>query len=104
MCSRSVLVHCPSRLGAATAVLAAEVRCCDGVLATWARERGHAIDQFDGVMSHSFKCSRLSGHDSEPKFTPHHLSRVQGGICSSNQRMDASWGTTPFPQGRARYL
>ena len=69
MHSRSVLVHCPSCLGLETAVLNAEVRCRDGVFATWARERSHAIDQFDGVMSHSFKPSPLIRHDRRTKVT-----------------------------------
>jgi hypothetical protein len=33
----------------------------------WARKRSHAVDQFDGVMSHSFKSSPLPRYDSEPK-------------------------------------
>ena len=69
MCSRSVLVHRPSRLGAAAPVVAAELQYCDGVLALWARERGHAIDQFDGVMSHSFKSSPLCHYDYETNVT-----------------------------------
>jgi hypothetical protein len=67
MCSRGVFVHCPSCLGSAAAVLSAEVHCRDGVFATLACERGQAIHHFDGVMSHSFKSSPLSGYDSEPK-------------------------------------
>jgi len=53
MRSRSVLVHCPRRLGAAVAVLAAELQYRDGALATRAGERRQAVDQFDGVMPHS---------------------------------------------------
>src|SRR5580698_8292475 len=52
MYGRGVLVHCPSRLRAATPVFAAELQYCDGVLAMWTRERSHAVDQFHGVMSH----------------------------------------------------
>jgi hypothetical protein len=33
MCERSVLVHCPSRLGTAPAVLAVELHGSDGVRA-----------------------------------------------------------------------
>jgi len=32
-----------------------------------AGERSHAVNQFDGVMSHSFKSSPLSGTTAEPK-------------------------------------
>jgi hypothetical protein len=63
-----MLVHCPRRLGAAAPLLAAELRYCDGVLTTWALERGRAIDQFDGVISHSFKSSPLCHYGSELKF------------------------------------
>jgi hypothetical protein len=67
MCSRGVLVHCPSRLGAAVAVLAAELPSGDGVFTKWALERAKAVHHFDGVMSHSFNCSSLSRYDSELK-------------------------------------
>jgi hypothetical protein len=67
MCSRGVRVHCPSRLGAAAAVLAAELPCGDGVFTKWTLERTKAIHHFDGVISHSFKCSRLPGDGSELK-------------------------------------
>jgi len=67
MCSRGVLVHYLSRLGAATAVLAAEVPRGDEVSTTWALERAKTLHHCDGVMSHSFKCSRLSPYDSELK-------------------------------------
>ena len=62
-----MLVHCPSRLGAAAAVSAAEFRRGDGVFATLARERDQAVHHLDGVMSHSFNSSPLSRYDSEPK-------------------------------------
>jgi hypothetical protein len=67
MCSRGVLVHCPSRLGAAAAVLAAKLPCRDGMLAKDAPERAKAVHHFDCVISHNFKCSRLSRHGSELK-------------------------------------
>jgi len=70
MCSRSVLVHCLSRLGAAAAVLAAELLGGHRVLTKWAPERGKAIDRFDGVMSHSLNCRRLPRHDFELKSQP----------------------------------
>jgi hypothetical protein len=63
-----MIVHCPRSLGAAAPLLAAELQYCDGLLTTWAQKRSHAVDQFDGVISHSFKSSPLSRHDSEPKF------------------------------------
>ena len=62
-----MLVHCASGLGSAAPLLAAELRYCDGVLTTWALERGRAIDQFDGVISHSFKSSPLCHYGSELK-------------------------------------
>ena len=52
MCSGGVLVHCPSRLGAAVAVLAAELLCGDGVFTEWTLERAKAVHHSDGVMSH----------------------------------------------------
>ena len=54
MCSRGVLVHCRSRLGAAATVLAAEIPRCDGVLTNRALERAKAVRNFDSVMSHGF--------------------------------------------------
>jgi hypothetical protein len=62
-----VLVHCPSRLGTTAAVLAAKLLRGDGVFAKWAFERRKTVYHFDGVISHSFKGSRLSGYDSELK-------------------------------------
>jgi hypothetical protein len=62
-----MLIHCPRRLSAAAAVLAAEVPCGDGVLTMWAGEHRHATHYLDRVMSHIFKCSRLSEQGSEPK-------------------------------------
>jgi hypothetical protein len=55
---RGMLVHCPSRLGAAATVLAAEIPCGDGVFTEWALERGKTVHHFDRVMSHSFNCRR----------------------------------------------
>ena len=60
MCSRGVLVHRPSRLGAAVAILAAEIPCGDEVFAKSALERAKAAHHLDGVMSHSFNCRRSS--------------------------------------------
>jgi len=94
MHSRSVLVHCPSCLGAQAAVLNAEVRCRDGVFATWARERSHAIDQFDGVMSHSFKCSPSSRRGSEPKlpFDPcqHYFPDTSGRVVTQRMSLEVT--------------
>jgi hypothetical protein len=73
MCSRSMLVHCPSGLGAAVAFLAAELPCGDGVFAKCTLEHAKAVHHFDGVMPHSFKCSRFSQYASELKL-PHHSS------------------------------
>jgi hypothetical protein len=56
---RGVHVHCPSCLGAAVSVEAAELTCSDRVFTKWTFERAN-VHHFDGVMSHSFKCSRLS--------------------------------------------
>jgi hypothetical protein len=54
MGSRCVLVHRPSGLCPATAVLAAEFLRSDGVLTDEALESGKAIHHLDGVMSHNF--------------------------------------------------
>src|ERR1017187_5468190 len=54
MCRSGVLVHCPSRLSAATAVLAAKLPCRDGVSAKYTLECAKAVHHFDRVMSHSF--------------------------------------------------
>jgi hypothetical protein len=60
MYSRGVLVHRPSRLAAAVAVLTVELPCGDGVFATYTLERGEPAHHFGRVMSHSFKCMRSS--------------------------------------------
>ena len=69
MCSRGVLVHYLSRLGATIAVLAAELPCGDGVSTKWALEYAKALHQCDGVMSHNlmsiswfhfWTCTRLT--------------------------------------------
>jgi hypothetical protein len=83
MCSRGVLVHCPSRLGAAAAVLAAKLQCSDGVFTKWALKGDKAVHHFDGVMSHSFNCSRLSRYDSEPKLHLATPSRVKWGFFAN---------------------
>jgi hypothetical protein len=53
MLSRGVLVHDPSGLGAAVAVLAAELPCRDGMLTNRTLERAKTVHQCDGVMSHT---------------------------------------------------
>ena len=70
MCHRGVLVHCPSRLGAAATVLAAKLPCGDGVFTKWALELGEAVHHFDGVMSHSFIVGAHLWYDSEFGMTP----------------------------------
>jgi hypothetical protein len=59
VCRHGMLIHCPSRLNAASGVLAIELHCGDEVFAKAAFELGKAIHLFDGVMSHSFNCRRL---------------------------------------------
>ena len=67
MCSPRVVVHYLSRLGAAAAVLAAELLCADGVFTKRALECRNAIHHFDAVMSHSLNCRPLSKYHSELK-------------------------------------
>jgi hypothetical protein len=106
MCSRGVLVHCPSRLGAAVAVLAAKLLCSDGVFTKWTLEHAKSVHHFDGVMSHSFKCSRLSWYDSELKLPcrtfPYieflvriHVFTVEYQCCIGRLRCDTV--ISPFP-------
>jgi hypothetical protein len=64
MCSRGVLVHYLGRLGATTAVLAAELPCGDGVSTKWALERAKTLHHCDGVMSHSSRVVAILGYDS----------------------------------------
>ena len=54
MCSRSVLVHCPSRLSAAVTILAMELLGGDGMITKRALERAKTVHQCDGVVSHSY--------------------------------------------------
>ena len=102
MCSRGVLVHCPSRLGAAAAVLAAELPCGDGVLTKWALEPGKAVHHFDSVMSHSLNCSCLSRYDSElklpspaldPEDSRYWSSKVQVLGCVRSKIVRHKWST-----------
>lgn len=67
MCGCGVLVHRLSRLGAAVAVMAAEIPCGDGVFTKWALEHAKAGHHCDGVISHNFKCSRIFRCNSELK-------------------------------------
>jgi len=77
MLCRGVLVHCPSRLGATVTVLAAELPCGDRMFTNWTLESAKTVHHFDGVISHSFKSSRLSRYDSEPKLPSLLLARTQ---------------------------
>src|SRR5580700_2919541 len=77
MLCRGVLVHCPSRLGATVTVRAAELPCGDRMFTNWTLERAKTVHHFDGVISHSFKSSRLSRNDSEPKLPSLLLVRTQ---------------------------
>jgi hypothetical protein len=52
MRSRRVLIHRPRRMGAAVAVLAAELQCGGRVFTTQAREPGQSVDHRDRVMSY----------------------------------------------------
>jgi hypothetical protein len=54
VCSRSVLVHCPSRLGAAVTILAMELLGGDGMFTKRTLERAKTVHQCDGVVSHSY--------------------------------------------------
>jgi hypothetical protein len=67
MCSRGVLVHYFSRLGATTAVQAAELPRGDGVPTQYALERAETLHHCDAVMSHIFKYTRSFRSDSELK-------------------------------------
>jgi hypothetical protein len=54
VCSRSVLVHRPSRLGAAVTVLAIELLGGDGMFTDRTLECAKTVHECDGVMSHSY--------------------------------------------------
>jgi hypothetical protein len=69
VCRQGMLVHCPSRLNAASRVLAIELHCGDGVFTKSALELGKAVHLFDDVMSHSFNCRPYPWHDPELKFS-----------------------------------
>ena len=53
MCGRGVLVHCPSRLGAAVTILAMELLGSDGMFTKQTLERTKAVHQRDRVVSHN---------------------------------------------------
>ena len=59
MLSRGVLVHHPSGLGAAVAILAAELSCRHGMLTNRTLERAKTVHQCDGVMSHNVPCEEV---------------------------------------------
>jgi hypothetical protein len=50
--SGGMIVHCPGSLGAAAAVLDAEFRCSNGVLANYTLEHAQTVHHLDRVMSH----------------------------------------------------
>jgi len=54
MCSRGVLVHSLSRLGAAVTLLTIKRPCRNGVFAEYTLEYAKAVHHFDRVMSHYF--------------------------------------------------
>ena len=81
-----VHVHYPSRLGASTHVLAAELLCGDGVLTMWTGECGQAVRHRDRVMSHIFKCSPVSCCDCEPKL----LSPESASTSVAGERVDST--------------
>ena len=59
MYSGGVVVHCPGSLGAATAVLDAELPCSDRMLTKYTLERAKTVHHLDRVMSHT---SRVVSH------------------------------------------
>jgi len=61
VCRGCVLIHHSGRLGAAAAVLAAELLGGDGVFTKGALESGESAHRLDGVMSHSFIVVAYSG-------------------------------------------
>jgi|HubBroStandDraft_1064217.scaffolds.fasta_scaffold56208_1 hypothetical protein len=90
MCSRGVLVHRLSGLGAAVAVMAAEIPRGNGVFTKWALKRAKASHHCDRVISHNFKCSRIFRCNSELKL-PSPLSamnRYVGAACRSGLYAD----------------
>ena len=52
-----VFVHRPGSLGAAAAVLGAELPRSNRVLAKYTFKSAKSVHHFDGVMSHTFKCT-----------------------------------------------
>jgi len=54
VCSRSVFVHCPSRLAAAITILAMERLGGDGVFTKRTLERANTVHQRDRVVSHNY--------------------------------------------------
>jgi hypothetical protein len=67
MCSRGVIVHCPSRLGTVVRLLGAELPRGDGVFTEWTLKRAKAVHHFDGVMSHNSSVASLFRHELELK-------------------------------------
>src|ERR1700722_11245456 len=76
MCCCGVVVHCLSRLGAATAVLAAKLPCRDGVFATYTLECAKAVHHLNRVMSHRFSVVAHPPYDSKLKFISRPSSRL----------------------------
>ena len=74
-----MLVHCPGRLGAAIAIVAAELLGGDGVFTKEAPKRSNVARSIDRVISHSFNCSHLSRYNLELKLLSHQ-SRVKSTI------------------------
>ena len=96
MCHPGVLVHRLGRLGAAVAVLAAELLCGDGVFTKRTLERAKAAHHFDGVVSHSFKYSRLFRYDSELK--------LPSAFVTNGSRCEGDSSALTFVEAVARIL
>ena len=80
MCSRGVLVHYSSRLGAATPVLVVEVPRGDGVSAKRTLELAKALHHRNGVMSHNLSVVAYPGVSPKRKSSshPHVRNRTPG--------------------------
>jgi hypothetical protein len=99
MCGRGVLVHRLGRLGAAVAVMTAEIPCGDGVFTKWALERAKTGHHCDRVISHNLESSRILRYKSELKLPLRLVSNVSlcwcslsaPSLCRSESAESAPW-------------
>jgi hypothetical protein len=94
MYSNGVVVHYPGSLGAAAAVLVAELPCSDRVLAKYTLERAMTVHHLDRVMSHTSSVVSHCGMTLKLKFLLTGGHEHNGDIAHCSDQYSHSIATT----------